>query len=262
MLLRLLPWPLPALLGWLAAWLLFTQLQRWLPPTPALLAACALGVLASVLGSNWWRRALIAVGFPLALALSGALGGALTFAPWIWLLPLGALLLVYPLHAWRDAPLFPTPEGALLHLPTHAPLAPGAAVLDAGCGLGHGLWALAQAYPLARIHGIERSRLLHALCARRYPWASVQRGDMWQTHWGAYQLVYLFQRPESMARAAAKAQAEMAPGSWLVSLDFAIPAVQPSARLRTVGGRSLWIYRLPLRSEEAGADTKQAPDNS
>jgi len=165
MLSRLLPWPLPALLSWLGAWILFTQLQRWMAPTPALLAACAFGVLASVLGNNWWRRALIAVGFPLALALSGALA----FAPWAWLLPLGALLLVYPLHAWRDAPLFPTSEGALLHLPAHAPLEPGAAVLDAGCGLGHGLWALAQAYPLARIHGIERSRLLHALCARRCP---------------------------------------------------------------------------------------------
>ncbi len=258
MLSRLLPWPLPALLSWLGAWILFTQLQRWMVPTPALLAACAFGVLASVLGNNWWRRALIAVGFPLALALSGALA----FAPWAWLLPLGALLLVYPLHAWRDAPLFPTSEGALLHLPAHAPLEPGAAVLDAGCGLGHGLWALAQAYPLARIHGIERSRLLHALCARRCPWASVQRGDMWQAHWGAYQLVYLFQRPESMARAAAKAQAEMAPGSWLVSLDFAIPAVQPSARLRTAGGRMLWIYRLPLRSAQAGADTMPAPENS
>lgn len=256
--LRLLPWPLPALLSWLAAWLLFTQLQRWIAPAPALLAACAFGVLASVLGSTWWRRALIAVGFPLALALSGAL----RFAPWAWLLPLGALLLVYPLHAWRDAPLFPTPEGALLQLPMHAPLEPGAAVLDAGCGLGHGLWALAQAYPLARIHGMERSRLLHALCARRSPWARVLHGDMWQAHWGAYQLVYLFQRPESMARAAAKAQTEMAPGSWLVSLDFTIPAVQPSARLRTADGRSLWIYRLPLESEELVADTKQAPKDS
>lgn len=85
---------------------------------------------------------------------------------------------------------------------------------------------------------------------------------MWQAHWGAYQLVYLFRRPESMARAAAKAQAEMAPGSWLVSLGFRIPTVQPGARLRTAGERSLWIYRLSLRSAQAGADTMPAPENS
>ena len=47
-----------------------------------------------------------------------------------------------------------------------------------------------------------------ARCAAQ---ARVRRADMWKTDWSGYQMVYLFQRPESMARAAAKAQAEMAP---------------------------------------------------
>ncbi len=62
-------------------------------------------------------------------------------------------------------------------------------------------------------------------------------------------MVYLFERPESMARAAAKAQAEMAPGTWLVSLEFAVPGVLPQAQLRAPGGRVVWIYRLPLRGQ-------------
>jgi hypothetical protein len=62
--------------------------------------------------------------------------------------------------------------------------------------------------------------------------------------WGRYQLVYLFQRPESMARAMAKAQAEMAPGSWLVSLEFAVPGVPPHAQLHVPGGRPVWLYRM------------------
>jgi hypothetical protein len=33
---------------------------------------------------------------------------------------------------------------------------------------------------------------------------------MWRADWSGYQLVYLFQRPESMARAWAKGCAEMA----------------------------------------------------
>lgn len=236
------PWPLPALLAWGSAWLLFLGLQRITTPVLALLLACTLATAASVLGSNWWRRGLIAAGFPLALALAG---GAAVPA-WAWLVPLVLLALVYPLNTWRDAPLFPTPPNALQSLAAQVPLAPGARVLDAGCGLGDGLRALRSAYPQARLEGVEWSWPLRFLCALRCPWAQVRRGDMWRTDWSAYQLVYLFQRPESMARAAAKAQAEMAPGTWLVSLEFAVPGVLPQAQLRLPGSRVVWIYRMPL----------------
>ena len=185
---------------------------------------------------------MIAAGFPLALALAG---GAAVPA-WAWLVPLVLLALVYPLNTWRDAPLFPTPPNALQSLAAQVPLAPGARVLDAGCGLGDGLRALRSAYPQARLEGVEWSWPLRFLCALRCPWAQVRRGDMWRTDWSAYQLVYLFQRPESMARAAAKAQAEMAPGTWLVSLEFAVPGVLPQAQLRLPGSRVVWIYRMPL----------------
>ena len=46
-----------------------------------------------------------------------------------------------------------------------------------------------------------------------------------------------------------KAQAELAPGAWLVSLEFAVPGVLPHAQLRAPGGRVVWIYRLPLRGQ-------------
>ena len=235
------PWPLPALLAWGGSWLLFLGLQRVTTPVLALLLACALAATASLLGSNWWRRGLIAAGFPLALALTG---GAVV-PPWAWLVPLALLALVYPLNAWRDAPLFPTPINALQGLAAQVPLAPGARVLDAGCGLGDGLRALRRAYPQARMEGVEWSWPLRFLCALRCPWAQVRRGDMWRTDWSGYQLVYLFQRPESMARAAAKAQVEMAPGSWLVSLEFAVPDVLPQAQLRLPGNRVVWIYGMP-----------------
>lgn len=63
------------------------------------------------------------------------------------------IVLVYPMNAWRDAPLFPTPLDALRTLALHAPLADGARVLDAGCGLGHGLRALRAVYPNVRLAG-------------------------------------------------------------------------------------------------------------
>ena len=241
-----LPWPLPALLAWAAAWLLYAGLQRSaVPAALALLLACALGTAASVLGRSWWRRSLIAAGFPLSWLASGASAGAVP--AWAWLVPLVLLLLVYPLNAWRDAPLFPTPRQALEALPGAALLAPQARVLDAGCGLGDGLRALRRAYPQARVEGVEWSRTLRLLCALRCPWARVQRGDMWAVDWGQYALVYLFQRPESMERAAAKARADMPPGAWLVSLEFAVPGVRPHAQLPLGGERVLWVYRLPLQ---------------
>ncbi|MNV13215.1 hypothetical protein D3C71_1038460 [compost metagenome] len=117
--------------------------------------------------------------------------------------------------------------------------------------MGDGLKALRHAYPAAQLEGIEWSWPLRLLCALRCPWAQVRRADMWAEDWSPYRMVYLFQRPESMARAAAKAQAELATGAWLVSLEFAVPGVLPCAQLRAPGGRVVWLYRMPLNRVEA-----------
>ena len=103
------PWPLPAVIAWSGAWLSFVLMQRAVVPVAAFLVACLLGTAASVLGNSWWRRGLIAAGFPLSMALLGAA----SLPTWAWLVPLALMLLVYPLNAWRDAPLFPTPHRAL-----------------------------------------------------------------------------------------------------------------------------------------------------
>lgn len=238
--LQRLPWPLPALLSWGLCWLALSLLLRaGLTVTDALAASTLLGVFLSLLGQSWWRRLFIGLGYPLSLLLMGGLD----IPPWGWLLPLALLALIYPLNAWRDAPLFPTPPDALHELPGVAALEPGAKVLDAGCGLGHGLEALRQAYPLAELHGIEWSRPLAWLCARRCPWAKVARGDIWQADWSGYDLVYLFQRPESMPRAIAKARAELKSGAYLVSLEFEAVGLEPLAKLDGPQSKPVWVYR-------------------
>jgi SAM-dependent methyltransferase len=171
---------------------------------------------------------------------------------WAWLLPLGLLLLVYPVNAWRDAPLFPTPPNALVELPQHAPLSEGARVLDAGCGLGHGLQALRLAYPQAQLHGLEFSWPLRALCALRCRWATVRQGDIWTHDWSGYDMVYLFQRPESMARAVQKARAELRPGAWLVSLEFEAHGAESVAHWAAPGGKMVWLYRAPFAAPAGG----------
>jgi trans-aconitate methyltransferase len=118
--------------------------------------------------------------------------------------------------------------------------------MDAGCGLGQGLAALHSAYPQAQLHGLEWSWPLRWLCALRCPWARVRQGDIWRADWSSYDLVYLFQRPESMARAAHKAQAQLRHGAWLVSLEFEATTLKPSAQYRTPSGKMLWIYQAPF----------------
>ena len=240
-------WPLPAVLIWGAAWGLFVMLRIWgSTPELALGVASALGIAASLLGSSWWRRAMIGVGFPLSLLLTQSA----SLPAWVWLVPLLALLLIYPLNAWRDAPLFPTPLHALNDLAAQAPLASNPLVLDAGCGLGDGLRALRAAYPQAKFTGIEWSWPLRALCGLRCPWATVRQGDIWTEDWSGYDMVYFFQRPESMPRAVAKARAELKNGAYLVSLEFEALSLKPFTRLDTVQGKPVWIYRLPLADKE------------
>jgi SAM-dependent methyltransferase len=198
-----------------------------------------LGLLLAGLHAQWWRRAIVAGGFPLALLVSGV-----SLPAWAWLIPLAILLVAYPRRGWSDAPLFPTPHHALSGLPAQVPLREQAHVLDAGCGLGDGLVALRHAYPAVRLHGIEYSPGLWLLARWRCRWAKVSRGDLWAQSWRDMDLVYLFQRPESMPRALDKALAEMKPGSWLVSLDFPLPGQTPHAQLETGSRHQLHVYRV------------------
>lgn len=245
-----LSWPLPAVLAWVSCWLVYRLGEALaLAPGAALVLATLTGLLLSLVAASWWRRAIVAAGFPLALVASGTAA----VPGWTWLVLLLAALLIYPVKAWRDAPLFPTPSDALAGLPSLVVLAPAASVLDAGCGLGHGLRALRAAYPQTRLHGIEWSWPLRFWCGLRCPWAQVRHGDIWRACWQPYALVYLFQRPESMPRAVLKARAEMAAGTWLVSLEFEARQLHPDHVLQLPDGRPLWAYRLPFRTR-ADAD--------
>jgi hypothetical protein len=236
-------WPLPALLAWAAGWIATTLLARTAACGPGLTLAAGLVVSAApaLLAATFWRRVIVAAGFPLSVLASGA--GAILPA-WAWLLPLAALALAYPVTAWRDAPVFPTPRDALAGLDRHIVLAPGARILDAGCGLGHGLRALRAVWPQAQLAGVEWSWPLTLATKLRCPWARVTRADMWRGSWAPHDLVYLFQRPESMARALAKADAQMRPGSWVVSLEFAAAGRAPHVRMQMPSGRPIWIYRI------------------
>lgn len=250
-------WPLPALLTWALAWALFALcLRLGLGLTAAFALATVLAAALAVRGSTWWRRIFVAAGFPVSLALS--LGVTSTLPAWLWLLPLAALLLIYPVHSWGDAPVFPTPRGALSGLAASTGLGQHARLLDAGCGLGAGLVELRREWPQGQMQGWEWSWPVRWLCAWRCgQFASISRTDIWATSWAGFDLVYLFQRPESMDRALRKAEQDMRPGSWLASLEFEASGWVPHARLETVAGKPVWLYRVPLRPRTAAPAAAQ-----
>lgn len=238
-------WPLPAVAAWAGCWALFVLLQPLAGPAAAGVAGLTLAIGLALRQPTWPRRAWVAAGFPLSAAFAGGGIGAAAWPAWVWLLPPALGLAVYPLRAWRDAPVFPTPSGALDGLARRLPLAPGARVLDAGSGAGDGLRALHAAWPQARLEGVEWSWPLAVLSRWRCPAARVHRGDMWRPGaWRGLDLVYLFQRPESMARAWDKACAEM-PGGWLVSLEFAVPGRPADLRAPLTGNREVLAWRVP-----------------
>lgn len=244
------PWPLPALCAWACAWGAWYLAQSWgSAATGSVLLGALVGCALALSVCGPWRRTLCALGFPLSAWAQGAVVG---WPAWAWPLLLAGLLLAYPLRAWRDAPFYPTPAKALEGLDRWVP-EPGR-LLDAGCGLGHGLRALRRVWPQASIHGVEWSPLLAWLSQRLHPWAGVQRGDMWAADWSGYDLIYVFQRPESMARVWAKASAELAPGASLVSLEFEVPGQTPTASLQVPGQRPVWVYRMAgVKAASTGA---------
>ena len=256
-------WPLPAFLTWALAWAVFAALrQLGAPPWLALLSGTLIGAISSLWGNTRWRRILLATGFPVSMALHLALHLAmqsrlptavhdgLSFPAWAWLLPAALLLLLYPVRSWRDAPMFPTPRGALDGLNRSLKLPPGQPqILDAGCGLGDALRELRREYPKAQLTGLEWSWPLRFACAWRAPYAKVKRADIWAADWSEFDFVYLFQRPESLPRAVEKASRELRHGAWMGSLEFEAADWVPQAVHECRDGRRLWLYHVPFKRQ-------------
>lgn len=242
--------PLGLAAFWLAQWAGYVALASNGVERPTAFAACA-GVALFMLarGGSPARKILLAAGFPASYAALMLAHGA---PGWVWLAPLAAGLLIFPRLSQEDAPLWFSPKGALDELAEAAPLKAGARVMDAGSGAGHGLRALARAYPGASVSGVEASGALCALSRRWAAPARVERADLWTVSWEGQDLVYLFLRPEAMARALDKAISEMADESWVASLEFALPA--PADWAGRARGKTLYAYRVGSLRERLTGD--------
>ena len=73
-----------------------------------------------------------------------------------------------------------------------------------------------------------------------------RRADIWEADWSGYDMVYAFQRPETMPRAVAKAAKQLRPGAYLVSLDFQAHDLVEKASYQAPNGKMVWIYQSPF----------------
>ncbi|MBH9552760.1 class I SAM-dependent methyltransferase [Inhella gelatinilytica] len=184
------------------------------------------------------RRWITLLGLPVAYGLVSA-----AIPAWIWLLSAVLILVLYPPNRWGEAPLYLTPASALSGVGLQLQLPSGGRGLDAGCGSGAGLRALRREWPQLVWSGTEASALLAQWTRWRCPWATIRCGDLWLDDWRSETLVYVFLRPESMEKVREKARAELQPGACLLSLDFPLPDVKPSASWPAGGRHRLYLYR-------------------
>ncbi len=83
-------------------------------------------------------------------------------------------------------------------------------------------------------------------------WAQVRQGDVLRADGSKYDMIYQFQRPDSMPRAVAQASAKLRSGTYLMSLEFEAQAMAPLGVLRTVANKHEWAYHMP-RADKASA---------
>ena len=231
--------PLTIMAVWMLAragvtmdWLLVAFVQG------AIAAAVAMGLRLAV----WWRA--IEFVFPLGVVL--ARGMALPPAVFL------GLFLVFLLVYWStfrtQVPYYPSGRRVWNSV---AEVLPERAckVVDVGSGLGGLVLNLAARRPGCEVSGIELAPLpwlasrLRALAGRSR--AHFMLGDYNSLNFGHYDVVFAYLSPAAMEALWHKAEAEMRPGSILLSYEFDIPGRLPDRRFVTTDSKKilyLWHF--------------------
>jgi hypothetical protein len=238
LLLQILAFPLMLATVWLLA--------RAGVPQSLLGVTLVQGVWAAALSwraglASWWRA--IQFLFPPVLLLSREAADALALPPGAFLAIFLFLLLLYWSTFRTQVPYYPSGrrvwEEVARQLPADRPLR----IVDIGSGLGGLVLDLARRRPDCEVSGIELAPLpwlashLRALVTRSR--ARFLRGDYDKLDFGNYDAVFAYLSPAAMGNLWRKAQAEMRPGSVLLSYEFVITEREPDRRVVTTGSRKI-----------------------
>ncbi|HVL75407.1 MAG TPA: class I SAM-dependent methyltransferase [Noviherbaspirillum sp.] len=182
----------------------------------------------------WWL-AIHLVFVPLLMVVLAA-----DIPSWVFLLAFCAMLALYGQIFRTRVPYFPSTPA--VRAAVGAVLPPGPVrFIDIGSGFGGLPIRLARERPDGRFEGIELalfpflgSYLRACLTGSR---ARLRHGDYTRLDLHAYDVVFAYLSPAAMPGLWAKATAEMAPGSLLLSFEFGIPGSPPDLVLQPAPGQ-------------------------
>lgn len=213
-----------------------------------LLVAFVQGGIAALLSmlmrlAIWWRA--IEFVFPLFVVM--ARGMALP--PGVFLGLFLVFLLVYWSTFRTQVPYYPSGRRVWNTVAEVLPLDKACKIIDVGSGLGGLVLDLAARRPDCDISGIELAPLpwlasrLRAVSSRSR--AHFMLGDYDALNFGHYDVVFAYLSPAAMEALWRKAEAEMRPGSILLSYEFDIPGRLPDRRFVTTDSKKilyLWHF--------------------
>ena len=232
--------PLTLVAVWLLARAGFAP--SW-PGVALVMGACA-ALLARLFRLAAWWCAIVFV-FPSAVLMARGVN----LPPGVFLALFVLFLLVYWSTFRTQVPYYPSGRAAWDAVADLLPADRPLAIADVGSGLGGLVLDLARRRPDCQVDGIElaplpwlASRLRAALSGSR---ARFLRADYETVNFGHYDVVFAYLSPAAMTGLWRKAQAEMRPGSILLSYEFDIPGRLPDRRVATTKSRKilhLWQF--------------------
>lgn len=162
-----------------------------------------------------------------------------------------AVLVIYGAVFWsifRDAPFVPSPTSVADAMMDLAQVKSGELVVELGSG--HGVVLFSAAKRSARSVGYELSpflcfftRLQKAIFYRHVD-LQVIRQDLFDADIKNAQVVTCYLFPKAMGQLRHKFEAELSPGTRVVSAQFSIPGWAP-IEVREVAHRPVYLYQIP-----------------
>lgn len=214
----------------------------WLQTSLAI--GCVAFIFATFSRQPWWWRIIHAGFMPLVWVTQ-----SLAIDPGWFLFAFVLLLLIYRGALSGQVPLYLSNQQTVATLAELLAERGPCRFLDLGSGVGSTTVPLADLLPDSHFTGYENAPLtwlVGRVLSLGRPNISWRWDDLWQARLGDYDMVYAFLSPVPMPRLWEKVQAEMKPGSLLISNSFPVPGVVPSQIIEVActPPRPLYCYKI------------------
>lgn len=226
----------------------------WLILSQGLLAA----LICRLFGLPRWWLAISLLLLPM-IVLARQIG----LPSWIYLAAFLLSLAFFWSILYRGAPLFLSGPRTWAMVEELLPKEQKFRFIDLGSGLGGLPINLSRRYLNGEFHGVECAPApwLISKARNRLGGGRVRflRKDYRQLDLGSYDVVFAFLTPPVMQEIADKAQAEMRPGSLLLSLAFSLPGIKPDFTLQPDGAQGHLLYGWRIETPVADQSKQTFP---